>query len=190
MSVVDLVHEVHGLFAQHHIEHAFGGALALAYYAEPRGTLDVDVNVFASFESAPRVVSQLDPLGLEPDQAPEDWSPIAGVRLGRTGDPIHLDLFFSVDDRYREIARRKRRFPFGPEQRRLPFLSAEDLVIFKLSFGRDKDWVDLRQVVRARPNIDLAYVERQLVGLRGPTMYPRMARLRQLVRQAGERGSP
>ena len=28
------------------IPHAFGGALALAYYAEPRATIDIDLNLF------------------------------------------------------------------------------------------------------------------------------------------------
>src|SRR5262249_14713784 len=28
------------------VPHAFGGALALAYYAEPRATVDIDLNVF------------------------------------------------------------------------------------------------------------------------------------------------
>ena len=32
---------------QRRIPHAFGGALALAYYATPRATIDIDVNVFA-----------------------------------------------------------------------------------------------------------------------------------------------
>ena len=33
-------------FAGRGIPHAFGGALALAYYATPRATVDIDVNVF------------------------------------------------------------------------------------------------------------------------------------------------
>src|SRR4029079_9320585 len=28
------------------VPHAFGGALALAYYAEPRATVDIDLNLF------------------------------------------------------------------------------------------------------------------------------------------------
>jgi hypothetical protein len=28
------------------VPHAFGGALALAYHAEPRATIDIDLNVF------------------------------------------------------------------------------------------------------------------------------------------------
>ncbi len=35
------------------IPHAFGGALALAYYAEPRATIDIDLNVFVPVAPAP-----------------------------------------------------------------------------------------------------------------------------------------
>jgi hypothetical protein len=31
---------------QAQIPYAFGGAIALAYYAAPRGTEDIDINVF------------------------------------------------------------------------------------------------------------------------------------------------
>ena len=61
-------------------------------------------------------------------------------------------------------------------------MSAEDVVLFKLSFGRDKDWVDLRAIALARPDVDVAYVERQLISLRGPSMHPRIARFRRLLR--------
>ena len=64
----------------------------------------------------------------------------------------------------------------------LPFLSAEDLAMFKLMFGRPQDWVDLRAIARARPTLDVEYIERQVVSLRGPTMYPRVARLRGYLR--------
>ena len=94
-----------------------------------------------------------------------------------------LDLFFSLDERYDEIAGRVRRFPFGSGSLEFPFLSAEDLVVFKLSFGRDKDWVDLRRIAAGHAELDVDYVERQLIGLRGPTMYPRLARLSRIARQ-------
>jgi hypothetical protein len=163
--------------------HAFGGALALAYYAEPRGTIDVDVNVFVPTEGAAEIVASLEALGFSSEQPPEQWVPVAGVRLVRAGEPTMLDLFFSLDERYDEIARRVRHFPFGSERVKLPFLSAEDLAVFKLSFGRDKDWVDLRRLVAARRDLDVEYIEDQLIGLRGPTMYPRLARLRRLRRE-------
>lgn len=143
----------------------------------------MDVNVFVPFSQAAGIVDALAALGLSPERPAAEWAPMAGVRLVGPDEPALLDLFFSLDEHYDEIARRVRRFPFGMERRTLPFLSAEDLTLFKLSFGRDKDWVDVRRLAAAMPEIDVDYVERQLIALRGPTMYPRIARLRRLIRE-------
>ncbi len=40
MGLIDLVVTVHDRLDQAGVAHAFGGALALAYVAEPRGTVD------------------------------------------------------------------------------------------------------------------------------------------------------
>ena len=184
MSLVDLVVDVHRLLLAAGQAHAFGGALALAYVAEPRGTVDIDVNVFAPASEIDIVLDLFGPLGLTPERPRDEWLPIAGIRLRRARDPYSVDVFPSLDERYDEIERRCVNHPFGPERLVLPFLSAEDLAVFKLSFGRDKDWVDLRAIARARPRIDIDYVERQLVGLRGPGLHPRVVRLRSLVRDA------
>lgn len=45
-----------------------------------------------------------------------------------------------------------------------------------------KDWVDLAAIADAGPDLDVDYIEEQLVALRGPTMYPDVARLRALLR--------
>lgn len=54
--------------------------------------------------------------------------------------------------------------------------------VFKVSFGRPKDWVDLAVIADARPALGLDYIEDQFVALRGPTTYPEVARLRALLR--------
>ena len=184
MSVTDTVLEVHDALRSARVSHGFGGALALMYVAEPRGTVDVDVNVFVPFDEVGDVVDVLAAIGLRPELEPAEWLPAAGIRLKRHRDPVPVDLFASIDERYGEIERRVERHPFGPKRRRLPFLSAEDLVLFKLSFGRDKDWVDVGAIASARPHLDVAYIEDQLIGLRGASMYPRLARLRRLLRSA------
>lgn len=182
MSVSSLVLETAAALDRLQVPYAFGGALALAYYAEPRATLDVDVNVFAPFHDGPDIVGRMAVAGLEPERPPPEWLPLAGVRLTREGERAKLDVFFSVDDSYAEVASRVRRFPFGTGGDRLPFLSADDLIVFKLSFGRDKDWTDITAMLAGGHHLDLAYVERQLLHLRGPAMHPRLARLRQLAR--------
>ncbi|MGH9223291.1 MAG: hypothetical protein ACRD2W_05805 [Acidimicrobiales bacterium] len=183
MTFVSFVIDVHRALSQAHVAHAFGGALALGFIAEPRGTVDVDVNVFTPIVELSAVLETLSTMSLEPELRSEQWVPVAGIRLrGGTGT-YPVDLFPSVDERYAEIAGRCVAHPFGLDKVTLPFLSAEDLALFKLSFGRDKDWVDLRAIASARPDLDADYVERQLVGLRGPSMYPRLARLRRLLRE-------
>lgn len=182
MSLVELVVTVHDRLDHAGVAHAFGGALALAYVAEPRGTVDVDVNVFAPPEEIDGALEALAPVGLVPEQERTDWLPIAGIRLRNPSDPFPVDVFPSLDPAYALIEARVVEHPFGPDRRLLPFLSAEDLTLFKLSFGRPKDWVDITGIAAAVPRLDVEYIEQQIVALRGPSMYPRLARLRSLLR--------
>ena len=50
------------------VPHAFGGALALAYYAEPRATIDIDLNVFVPADRFPEVAGPLLELGVAADE--------------------------------------------------------------------------------------------------------------------------
>ena len=47
------------------IEHAVGGALALGFYAEPRGTYDLDLNIFVASEEAETALNVLRGGGVE-----------------------------------------------------------------------------------------------------------------------------
>ncbi len=181
MDFVELVVATHDGLAEHGIPHAFGGALALGYVATPRGTVDIDVNVFVPPTDIDRVASAFAPLGFRMQESPTS-PPIAGVRFTHAVDPFPIDVFPALDDRYAVIATRVVHHPFGRAEDELPFLSAEDLCVFKLSFGRPQDWVDLAAIAQARHDLDIGYVEEQLVGLRGVAMYPRIARLRGLLR--------
>ncbi len=182
MDFVDLIVAVHERLDEARLPHAFGGALALGYVATPRGTVDIDVNVFVPPSDVMRIAAAVEPLGYRRGVSAEDDATFGGVRFEHDEDPFPLDVFPSLDDRYAEVERRCVQYPFGRRGDVLPFLSAEDLCVFKLSFGRPQDWVDLRAIAAARPRLDIEYVENQVVGLRGRTMYPRVARLRGFLR--------
>ncbi|MCU1355809.1 MAG: hypothetical protein JWM89_1227 [Acidimicrobiales bacterium] len=178
----------HGLLRDRGLDHAFGGALALNLYADPRSTLDVDVNVFAPWDCRAAVISMFEAIGYRPEEPASDAPPVAGFRLIDPASPVLLDLFFALDDRYEHyepIRERRVWFPFGPQGEELPFLSAEDIALFKLSFNRDKDWVDIRRMIQAGPALDADYIEEMLVALRGPSMFPRVTRLRAMVKAGG-----
>ncbi|HUP69732.1 MAG TPA: hypothetical protein VM142_07940 [Acidimicrobiales bacterium] len=181
MTLVELVICVDAALDEDRLPHAFGGALALAYVAEPRGTADADVNVFAPVDEVGPVTECLARTSLTPEPTSTSWMPAAGLRFRHSRSPFAVDVFLSLDEHYDEVRSRVVRRPFGPDAAMLPFLSAEDLVVFKLSFGRAKDWVDLSSIAATTGDLDIAYVERQLLALRGPAMHPRLARMRALL---------
>jgi hypothetical protein len=181
-TFVELIVGVHDALDAASLPHAFGGALALGYVAVPRGTVDIDVNVFVEPAEVGRVATAVAPLGFDRGEPSADTAAFGGVRFVHASEPFPLDVFPSLDDRYGEVERRLVRHRFGSGHDVLPFLSAEDLCVFKLSFGRPQDWVDLAAIALARPDLEVDTVEDLLVGLRGPTMYPRVARLRGYLR--------
>lgn len=150
------------------VPHAFGGAIALAYYATPRGTQDVDVNVFLPVGTFDRVVAALLPLGVEEptDAMRQTLARDEQVRL--VWDRTPLDLFFSYNELHEACVSRTRNVPFGAE--RITILSAEDLAIFKVLFARDKDWRDLQEMVFAQaPDFDAAYATSWLERILAPS---------------------
>ncbi len=129
------------------IPHAIGGAIALGYCVlEPRGTRDVDVNVFVGprrardvFAAMPEEV-ELDGAALE--QAERDGQ----VRLNWGITPI--DLFLSVLPFHDWAESHVREVPF--EGRTIPVLDCTGLAVFKAMFARPRDWVDIEAMVEAR----------------------------------------
>jgi len=135
------------------IAHAFGGALALAYYAEPRATLDVDINVFLAPARYAAVDGALAPLGAEPidaDTLRRDGQ--CRSHWGRTP----LDLFFAYDDIHQAMRRQARTVPFGED--RIPILAPEHLLVCKALFDRPKDWLDIEQMLICTEDLDIGEI--------------------------------
>jgi hypothetical protein len=130
------------------IPHAFGGAIALAYYATPRGTHDVDINLFVPARQLDRVMNVLAPLGVGPagEAARRSAERDEQVRVDWDGTP--LDLFFAYDPLHDACRDRRRQVAFAGDQ--IAILSPEDLAIFKVLFSREKDWRDLRELLFAQ----------------------------------------
>jgi hypothetical protein len=162
------------------IPHAIGGALALAYYAEPRATVDVDVNVFVPTARWPEVREALAPLGVAVDVEEAALARDGQVRLWWDRNPV--DLFFSYDRFHEEMKRRSRQVPFG--ETTIPILAPEHLAVCKAMFDRPKDWIDIEQILVATPGLDLAEIETWLEAMVGE-QNPRLARLREITSRLG-----
>lgn len=128
------------------VPHAFGGAVALAYLTEePRGTRDLDVNVFVP-ASAPQPALAALPDGVAvPEGTAERIMEDGQVRLWWDDTPV--DLFFDYAPLHAQAARGARRVPFAG--REISVLGPIELVLFKALFDRPKDWVDIAVVLEA-----------------------------------------
>jgi hypothetical protein len=180
-SLPDKVISIHEALLAAKIPHAIGGALALAYYAEPRATIDIDLNVFVPADEWERVIGVLGPLGV----SAEGLDAAALVRDGQCRlwwEDNPIDLFFAHDPIHEEMRRDARRLPFADET--LPFLAPEHLAICKAVFDRPKDWIDIEQMIVAVDDFDLGRVEtwlRRLTDERDP----RLRRLKDLAAAVG-----
>lgn len=155
----DKVIAIHEALRAAKISHALGGALALAYYATPRATIDIDLNVFAPAKRWREVIDVLEPLGIGTD----GLDPVALERDGQCrlwwGDnPV--DLFFAYDPIHGEMRKQARRVPFGGTT--VPILAPEHLAVCKAMFDRRKDWLDIEQMLIAADELDIAEVEKWL----------------------------
>jgi hypothetical protein len=147
------------------VPHAFGGALALAYYAEPRATIDIDLNVFLPVERFPEVAVPLRQLGVAVDD------PSAAELVRRDGqarvlwDATPIDLFFAYDAFHQAAGNARIVVPFGDGT--IPILSAEHLAVCKAVFNRAKDWVDIDAMVALGTDIDVSEVVRWVGRIAG-----------------------
>jgi len=147
------------------VPHAFGGALALAYYAEPRATIDIDLNVFVPPERFSEVATPLAQLGAAVD------NPTTAALVSSDGqarvmwDATPIDLFFSYDPFHEAAGAARKLVPFGGAT--ISILAAEHLIVCKVVFNRLKDWVDIDSILVNDAELDVAEVLRWVARIAG-----------------------
>ena len=141
------------------LPHAFGGALALAWCTgNGRGTIDIDVNIFVSTDSAGELAAAL-PTGVACGE--EDLAALARdgqARLDWRGTPV--DIFVDTTEIHGDAARCVKWEQLAG--RRLPFLSCFHVALFKAFFNRAKDWADL-EAMRDAGTLDIDRVRAALI---------------------------
>lgn len=151
-------------FDEDGLEYAIGGALALTAWAIPRDTKDVDVSVFCGAEAIDLVFASLERAGVMVDRADAVRSVSRiGMFTARAGRTL-VDVFIGEHPHFAAMRSRRIQLPY-PTGERLWFLSAEDLCVLKLLYGRTKDIADLERMFAALPDLDLEYVRAWIAQL-------------------------
>ncbi len=112
-----------------------------------RATVDIDVNVFVDAARTGDVLCAFAALGIDLDE------PAVRALVERDGqarifwERTPIELFFSYDPLHLSSMDRRRRVDFGED--RIHILGAEDLIVYKVVFDREKDWRDIAEMIHA-----------------------------------------
>lgn len=147
------------------VSYAIGGALAYGWWAIPRATMDVDINLFVEDHALEAALEVLNTAGVEFVRANARGDHEARGMFTATLGPFRIDVFTPSIPFSMEAARTK--VLIHIEGRPMWVLSAEAICVFKMLFFRPKDLADLERLVSLRADLDGAYVRTWLVDLMG-----------------------
>lgn len=145
----------------HGVRYLVVGGLAVVVVGEPRTTADADAVVFMTAAEAETLIRQAVEAGFEIRQDVER------ERLRRTGTMRFRQGRFQIDLITASLPFEEAAYARASSLRlfgiRLPFPSPEDLILFKVLAGRDKDVIDATGIVRRHAGrIDRGYLESTL----------------------------
>ncbi len=165
--LIPLVHFLEDVLDRMGLKHAFGGALANNYWGVVRATQDVDLLVLLPALRAQEFADALNGAGFAQKGAGDAFHPVeVGPMLEEIReqklftayrDGIKAEFFVPHIPLQDAILRRAVPLPF--EGRLIPITTAEDLILLKMAFHRDKDLRDVRGILAVQKGrLDLAYL--------------------------------
>lgn len=177
---------VSGLLSELGVDCAIGGAIALGFWTEPRATLDVDVTLFLPPTDLDRVGDTLNEIDCQ-----FDWADtIRSLQQHGYAEVKHsgfrLDVFLPLLEFHHAAHQRCRSVPIHGQS--VAIWDAETITVFKMMFFRDKDMVDVKNVLRTQgAALDRAWVETNLLEIFG-ARDPRVTRWRELAAEVDATG--
>ena len=162
-ELVTKLFAIHEALTAAGLAHGFGGAIALAYCTEePRGTRDLDLNIFTDSSRAATALAAL-PDAISVSAADIDTVARQGqTRLWWNDTPI--DVFLNNHPFHDTVARGVTWVPL--EGRDIPVLDCSSLVVFKALFNRTRDWADIEAVSERSPG-DVGRAAAAIEGMLG-----------------------
>jgi hypothetical protein len=147
------------------VDYVLMGGLVVRAYSRPLATLDIDITLALERD---RLGILFDALEAQDYAIPEPYrsgwvDEVKGMQLVKlkryVGDHgIDVDLFLAGSTFQDEMFRRRRLA--NVEGRQLWIASPEDLVLLKLAAGRDRDWIDVRDVFFTQGKLDEPYLRK------------------------------
>lgn len=141
--------EILKLFNSHRVKYCIIGAFAVAFYARPRYTKDIDIFIDSSPENAERIIRALAEFGFEDLDLSEDDLCQKGNIIQLGYEPLRVDIVTSLSSiSFNQVWKNKVSADYGREK--VHFIGLDDLIQTKKQSSRPQDKVDLDLLVKAK----------------------------------------
>lgn len=163
-DVQDVLFEVIDALDRAGIGYALMGGLAVRFFALPRPTQDIDLNLEITPDKSIGLLRLLDDAGFDvPEAYAAGWAdrvaemPLVKVKRFLGHRSIDLDLFLTGSAFQRSLMQRRLQVDY--EDRPTWLASPEDLVLLKVIADRPRDRIDVQDLFFALGDLDDAYLD-------------------------------
>lgn len=141
--------EILKLFNRHKVKYCIIGAFAVALYAKPRYTKDIDIFIDSSPENAEKIIKALTEFGFEDLDLSEDDLCQKGNIIQLGYEPLRVDIVTSLSGiSFDQAWKSKVCAYYGREK--VYFIGLDDLIQTKKQSGRPQDKVDLDLLIKVK----------------------------------------
>lgn len=137
------------LFNKNKVKYCIIGAYAVAFYAKPRYTKDLDILIKADFKNGKRIVKALNEFGFKSLNLSEKDFNLEGKIIQLGYEPLRVDILTSIQGcSFEQVWKNKKTGIYGREK--VFFIGIDELIKNKKILKRKEDKVDLNILSAAR----------------------------------------
>ncbi len=152
MKVEKTYEEFLGLLNRHNVRYCIIGAYAVAFYAKPRYTKDIDILIEPSQKNAQQVLNALKDFGFGGLSISLEDLTTEGNILQLGYEPLRIDLLTKLEGfQFQEIWRNRVTGDYGSEK--VHFIGLDDLIRNKRHAARPTDQIDIDLLEKARKKL-------------------------------------
>lgn len=140
------------LFNKYKVKYCIIGAYAIAFYAKPRYTKDIDILVEPNVENARRIIKSINDFGFKNlGLTKEDFSQKNKIiQLGY--EPLRVDILTSIEGcTFEKIWKNKKTARYGKQK--VFFIGINELIKNKSLLRRKQDEADLEMLLKTKRRV-------------------------------------
>jgi len=137
------------LFNKNKVEYCIVGAYAVAFYAKPRYTKDLDILIKADLKNAKRIINAFNAFGFKSLNLSEKDFSREGRIIQLGYEPLRVDILTSIQGcSFEQVWKNKKTGIYGKEK--VFFIGIDELIKNKKILKRKEDKIDLNILLAAR----------------------------------------